>query len=95
MNYSPLIRYGALTCLFLIFSGMVLIPHRVGATECFKREISDKMRDAWQADRLVLLVRHSEKCSSTHLCTQGDLGLTPKGFDQARAIRDGVQLLGG
>lgn len=65
----------------------------VRAVDCHAIGTPAALSSAWQQGKVLLLVRHTEKCSSTHPC-EADFGLTLRGFEQAAQLHHALEKLG-
>jgi phosphohistidine phosphatase SixA len=58
-------------------------------------QVIKRINENWNKGDLVLLIRHTEKCSAVKdACSSGDKGLTTRGVLQARSIHAGISSLG-
>lgn len=75
---------------------LVNVGLRVVARNCddFQQRFGEIV-ESWQRGDLIILVRHTEKCSESEPgCSPDDPGLTTAGFNQARQIGTGIKALG-
>lgn len=65
----------------------------VRALDCHASGTPVALSSAWQQGNVLLLVRHTEKCSRSHPC-EADFGLTVAGFEQAGQLHRALRALG-
>ena len=80
----------------VIVTLLVHVGLRVIARDCddFQQRLGEIV-NSWQRGDLIILVRHTEKCSKSEPgCSPDDPGLTAAGFDQPRQIGAKIRALG-
>jgi phosphohistidine phosphatase SixA len=90
---SAVVLVGACVALLALLAsfGLRLLAH---GCDDFPRRSEEIAKD-WQKGSLIILVRHTQKCSPPEQgCSPEDPGLTATGINQARQIGAGIKALG-